>query len=52
MPRVSIIIPTYNCERFLVRAVDTALAQSYTDHEIIVVDDGSTDGTADLITQY
>lgn len=52
MPRVSIIIPTYNCERFLVRAVDTALAQSYTDHEIIVVDDGSTDGTAELITQY
>ena len=45
MPRVSIVIPTYNCDRFLGRAVDTALSQSYTDHEIIVVDDGSTDGT-------
>ena len=52
MPRVSIVIPTYNCDRFLGRAVDTALSQSYTDHEIIVVDDGSTDGTADLIAQY
>ena len=46
---VSIVIPTYNCDRFLGRAVDTALSQSYTDHEIIVVDDGSTDGTVDLI---
>ena len=52
MPRVSVVIPTYNCERFLGRAVDTALSQSYTDHEVIVVDDGSTDGTANLIAQY
>lgn len=52
MPRVSVIIPTYNCEHFLGRAIDTALAQSYKDYEILVVDDGSTDKTCDLLDRY
>lgn len=47
-PTVSVIIPTYNRKNLLQRAVDSALAQTLTDIEIIIVDDGSTDGTAEL----
>jgi glycosyltransferase involved in cell wall biosynthesis len=52
MPRVSIIIPTYNCARYLGRAIDSASAQTYQDYEILVVDDGSTDDTKDVVMQY
>lgn len=52
MPRVSVTIPTFNCARFLGRAISTALTQTYTDHEVIVVDDGSTDGTRDVVAQF
>jgi glycosyltransferase involved in cell wall biosynthesis len=45
-PRVSILIPTYNQERFMGRAVVSALAQDYADLEVVVVDDASTDETA------
>ena len=48
-PRVSVIIPTYNRVAFIGDTVDSVLAQSFPDLEVIVVDDGSTDGTADLL---
>jgi glycosyltransferase involved in cell wall biosynthesis len=50
--RVSIIITCYNYARFVAEAIDSALAQSYPNIEIIVVDDGSTDDTPDVLKQY
>jgi len=47
-PLASVIIPAYNAERFLRQAVESALAQSYPNLEVIVIDDGSTDGTRRL----
>jgi glycosyltransferase involved in cell wall biosynthesis len=49
MPEVSVVIPTYNSARYLEPAVDSVLAQTFQDLEVIVVDDGSTDDTAALI---
>jgi glycosyltransferase involved in cell wall biosynthesis len=51
-PLVSIIIPCYNGERFLREAIDSCLAQTYRPIEIIVVDDGSTDGSMDIVRSY
>lgn len=52
MPRFSIVIPTYNRERLLARAIDSCLRQTYTDFEVIVSDDGSTDGSRALVERY
>ncbi|MCL4182498.1 MAG: glycosyltransferase [Burkholderiaceae bacterium] len=52
MPRVSAIIPTYNCGRFLDAAIRSVRAQSYRDVEIIVVDDGSTDDTRQVLERW
>ena len=51
-PKVSIIIPTYNREKYLGIAVDSVLRQTYTDWELIISDDGSTDETLDLAQNF
>lgn len=52
MAKVSVIIPTYNCAKFICEAIDSVLTQTYRDFEIIVIDDGSNDNTADLLKKY
>ncbi len=53
MPKVSIIIPTYNCAKYITGAVESILAQTYKDYEVIIVDDGSTtDNTKEVLTPY
>jgi glycosyltransferase involved in cell wall biosynthesis len=51
-PAISAIIPVYNAERFLAEAIDSALAQTLRPLEIIVVDDGSTDGSLTVARRY
>lgn len=50
--KISVIIPAYNIEKYLGRTLDSVLAQTHTNLEIIVVNDGSKDGTAALINSY
>ena len=49
---ISIIIPTYNHRAALAKCLVSIVAQTYRDYEVIVVDDGSTDGTADFLENY
>ncbi|MEK6320323.1 MAG: glycosyltransferase [Acidobacteriota bacterium] len=51
-PQVSIVIPTYNSSRYLVNALDSVLAQTVSDFEVLVVDDGSTDDTEFVMRNY
>ncbi|HPO73378.1 MAG TPA: glycosyltransferase family A protein, partial [Armatimonadota bacterium] len=52
MPCFSVIIPAYNRARFLPECLESVLAQTFTDWECIIVDDGSTDGTRELVAEY
>jgi glycosyltransferase involved in cell wall biosynthesis len=52
LPQVSVVVATYNYGRFLAGALDSVLGQTFADYEIIVVDDGSDDQTAEVIAPY
>ena len=51
-PLVSIIIPCYNAEKYVGEAIESALAQTYPNKEVIVIDDGSTDGSLQVIKSF
>ncbi|MBR2595193.1 MAG: glycosyltransferase family 2 protein, partial [Solobacterium sp.] len=51
MPKVSVIIPVYNAEKNIERCADSVLNQEYRDLELIMVDDGSKDGTAAILDE-
>ena len=51
-PAVTVLIPAYNAAATIGRAIDSVLAQTYTDYEIIVVDDGSRDATSEIVQSY
>jgi len=52
MPKVTVIIPAYNAERFIKQTINSVLNQTFRDFEIIVVDDGSKDETAKIVNSY
>lgn len=52
MPKASVIIPSYNHSAFVRQCIDSVLVQTFRDYEIVVVDDGSTDGSLDILRGY
>ena len=52
MLRISVLIPAYNVDQYIARCLDSVVAQTFRDIEIIIVNDGSTDGTAAIIDEY
>lgn len=51
-PKISVIVPVYNVEKWLRRCVDSILAQTFTDFELLLVDDGSTDASGAICDEY
>ena len=52
MSKISVIVPVYNTEKYLRRCVDSILAQTFTDFELLLIDDGSTDGSGAICDEY
>lgn len=52
MPQISVIVPVYNAEKTLHRCVDSILAQTFTDFELLLINDGSTDGSGRVCDEY
>lgn len=52
MPHLSVVIPIYNAEPYLPKCLESILVQAYLDMEVLLVDDGSTDGSADVCKEY
>ena len=52
MPKISVIIPVYNTEKYLSECLDSVLKQTFTDIEVICVNDGSSDNSAKILEQY
>ncbi|MCP4413679.1 MAG: glycosyltransferase, partial [Gammaproteobacteria bacterium] len=51
-PKISVIMPVYNGEKHLVEAINSILTQTFTDFEFIIINDASTDSTAQIINDF
>lgn len=51
-PKISIIVPVFNAEKYIYRCLDSLLSQTFTDYEIILIDDGSTDNSGNICDEY
>lgn len=51
-PKISIILPVYNCEKYIEQSINSILNQSFSDFELIVINDGSTDNTESIISKF
>lgn len=52
MPKISVIVPVYNTEQYLPRCIDSILSQTFTDFELLLIDDGSTDSSGTICDEY
>ena len=52
MPKISVIVPVYNTEQYLRQCVDSILCQTFSDFELILVDDGSTDSSGIICDEF
>ena len=51
-PLVSVLMPVYNAQKYLAQAIESILSQTYSHFELVIIDDGSTDGSADIIRSF
>ena len=51
-PKISVIVPVYNVEKYLRRCIDSILAQAFTDFELLLIDDGSKDKSGEICDEY
>src|SRR5690606_15785652 len=52
IPKVSVVIPVYNAERHLRKCLDSVLNQNYSEYEVLIIDDGSTDNSLEIADEY
>jgi glycosyltransferase involved in cell wall biosynthesis len=52
MPKITVLVPAYNAEKYIGKAIDSVLAQTFTDFELLLINDGSTDATEAIIRSY
>jgi glycosyltransferase involved in cell wall biosynthesis len=52
MPKISVVMPVYNGEKYLPEAIDSILKQTYRDFELLIINDGSTDGSPQILEEY
>lgn len=52
MPKISVIIPAYNSEKTIIKTVNSVLKQTFQDWELVVINDGSSDSTLEIISSF